>query len=195
MHVSFSSTTVHPLPKLSSVSPISRKSAWKRFGFKILKLERNADDFGHESCAWVVWEGPQILEKNKAEILRNSLPKFAEKFAGNFPEIRRTKLKSSPQIHSAAPRDQLLHTVRLEIMTFLNTKTINSCKCNCENFLKSSEGNYSLHSSLAQRKQETVTVVKSDSRSPENGTCTPLLTTTRSTPTLGIPISQTSNPD
>ena len=57
-------------------------------------------NFGREFF-WRAW-------KNKARKFaeKNSPSKFAEKFAGNFPKIRRTKIKSSPQIRSAQPRAQ-----------------------------------------------------------------------------------------
>ena len=41
--------------------------------------------------------------RNKAEksVDKNSLTTLAEKVAGNFPKIRRTKLKKSPQIRTS----------------------------------------------------------------------------------------------
>ena len=54
-------------------------------------------NFGREFFGW-----PETLEKQGRKIrYQNSPSKFAEKFAGNFPEIRRTKIKNSPQIRSA----------------------------------------------------------------------------------------------
>ena len=51
--------------------------------------------------------GPETLEKQGQQICRKKLlENFAEKFASKFPKIRRTKLKMSPQIRSAEPRDQ-----------------------------------------------------------------------------------------
>ena len=45
---------------------------------------------------------PETLEKQGRKIRdQNSPSKFAEKFAGNFPKIRRAKIKNSPQIRSA----------------------------------------------------------------------------------------------
>ena len=42
-------------------------------------------------------EGPEILEKQGRKVRHlNSLSKFAEKFAGDFPEIHRAKIKNSP---------------------------------------------------------------------------------------------------
>ena len=60
-------------------------------------------NFGREFIGW-----PETLEKNKAEkfAIKNSPSKFAEKFVGDFPKIRRTKIKNSPQIRSASRRDQ-----------------------------------------------------------------------------------------
>ena len=79
------------------VSPVSRKSAWINFGFEKVKLEKNADNSGRE-----FFGGPENLEKQGRKIrYRDSPSKFAEKFAGNFPKIRRTKIKNSPQIRSA----------------------------------------------------------------------------------------------
>ena len=43
------------------------------------------------------------------KISGKSLPsKFVEKFASNFPKIRQAKIRNSPQIRSAEPRDQEL---------------------------------------------------------------------------------------
>ena len=54
-------------------------------------------NFGREFFGW-----PETLEKQGRKIRYQNLPsKFAEKFAGNFPKIRRTKIKNSPQIRSA----------------------------------------------------------------------------------------------
>ena len=50
-------------------------------------------NFGRKFFGW-----PETLEKQGYQ---NSLSKFAEKFAGNFPKVRRTKIKNSPQIRSA----------------------------------------------------------------------------------------------
>ena len=51
--------------------------------------------------------GLKPWKKARPKISRsNPLPKFADKFAGNFPKIRWAKLKNSPQIRSAEPRDQ-----------------------------------------------------------------------------------------
>ena len=45
---------------------------------------------------------PETLEKQGQKIRdQNSPSKLAEKFAGNFPKIRRTKIKNSPKIRSA----------------------------------------------------------------------------------------------
>ena len=66
---------------------------------------RQADNSGREffGRAWVA----ETLEKQGRKICgKILLEKFAKKFAGNFPKIRQTKLKNSPQIRSAAPRDQ-----------------------------------------------------------------------------------------
>ena len=53
--------------------------------------------FGRVFFGW-----PETLEKQGRKIrYQNSPSKFAEKFAGNFPKIRRTKIKNSPQIRSA----------------------------------------------------------------------------------------------
>ena len=47
------------------------------------------------------------LEKYGQQNLGQILPeKCDEKFAGNFPKIRWTKSKNSPQIRSAEPQDQ-----------------------------------------------------------------------------------------
>ena len=55
--------------------------------------------------------GPETLEKTRPIIRdQNSLPKFAEKVASNFPKLRQTKIKNSPQIRSAGPRDQQIDT-------------------------------------------------------------------------------------
>ena len=64
--------------------------------FKYVKLDVNfrRDFFG----------GPEPMENNA----ENPLNKFAEKFVGNFPKIRQTKIKNSPQIRSAEIRDQYL---------------------------------------------------------------------------------------
>ena len=54
-------------------------------------------NFGREFFGW-----PETLEKQGRKIrYQNSPSKFAEKFTGNFPKIRRTKIKNSPQIRSA----------------------------------------------------------------------------------------------
>ena len=54
-------------------------------------------NFGREFFGW-----SEALEKQGRKIrYQNSPSKFAEKFAGNFPKIRRTKIKNSPQIRSA----------------------------------------------------------------------------------------------
>ena len=50
-------------------------------------------NFGREFYGW-----PEALEKTRP---KNSPSKFVEKFAGNFPKIRRAKIKNSPQIRSA----------------------------------------------------------------------------------------------
>ena len=55
------------------VSPVSRKSPWINFGFKKVKLERNADNSGREFWAWifgVAWNPGKTRPKN-------SLSKFA----------------------------------------------------------------------------------------------------------------------
>ena len=52
--------------------------------------------------------GPETLEKQGRKIRRKNSP---SKFAGNFPKIRRAKIKNSPQIRSAWPRDQNLQTL------------------------------------------------------------------------------------
>ena len=73
-----------------------------------LKLERNADDFGCEFWAWIFLGRPEALEKQGWKIrAKNSLQKFAEKFAGNSAKTSRTKLKSSPQIRSAEPSSRV----------------------------------------------------------------------------------------
>ena len=54
-------------------------------------------NFGREFFGW-----PEALVKQGRKIRYQSSPsKFAEKFAGNFSKIRRTKIKKSPQIRSA----------------------------------------------------------------------------------------------
>ena len=53
--------------------------------------------FGREFFGW-----PETLEKQGRKIrYQNSPSNFAEKFAGNLPQIGRTKIKISPQIRSA----------------------------------------------------------------------------------------------
>ena len=47
--------------------------------------------------------GAETLETQGRQ---NSRERFAERFAGKFPEFRRTKLKISPRIRSAGPRHQ-----------------------------------------------------------------------------------------
>ena len=72
------------------ISPVSRKSPWKHFGFEKVKLERSADDF----WTWILgvnfffWGGEALEIRGK-----NSLSEFAEKFAGNFPGFRWTNFK------------------------------------------------------------------------------------------------------
>ena len=54
-------------------------------------------NFVREFFGW-----PETLEKQGRKIrYQNSTSKLAEKFAGNFPKIRRTKIQKSPQIRSA----------------------------------------------------------------------------------------------
>ena len=54
-------------------------------------------NFGREFFGW-----PETLEKEGRKIrYQNSPSNFAENFAGNFPEIRWTEIKNSPQIRSA----------------------------------------------------------------------------------------------
>ena len=75
--------------------PSKQKSAWINFGFKKVKLERNADNSGREFWAWIFGGGggAEILEKQGRKIRhQNSPSNFAEKFAGNFPKIRSTKI-------------------------------------------------------------------------------------------------------
>ena len=61
-------------------------------------------NFGREIFGW-----PESLEKQGQKIRYRSSPsKFAEKFAGNLPKVRRAKIKNSPQIRSAYRRDQEL---------------------------------------------------------------------------------------
>ena len=51
-------------------------------------------------CELFGW--PETMDKEGRKIrYQNSPSKFAEKFAGNFPKIRRTKIKNSPQFRSA----------------------------------------------------------------------------------------------
>ena len=76
------------------VSPVSRKSPWISFGFEKVRLERNADNSGREFWAWIFWVA-WCPGKTRP---KNSPSKFAEKFAGNFPTIRQTKIKNSPPI-------------------------------------------------------------------------------------------------
>ena len=90
-----------------SISPVSRKSAWKTFGFENVKLERNADNSGCEFWAWMFLGGglkswkkqgrklcgeisPSNTLRNSPAIFQNSGPKF----------------KKQPQIRSAEPRAQ-----------------------------------------------------------------------------------------
>ena len=66
-----------------------------------MKFERNADDFGRES----LW-GPEAMEKQRRNICGQMFAgEFAEKFASNFPKLRRPNLKST-QIRSEEPWDQ-----------------------------------------------------------------------------------------
>ena len=54
-------------------------------------------NIGREFFGW-----PEALEKQGQKIRYQNLPSnFAEKFAGNFPQIRRTNIKMLPQIRSA----------------------------------------------------------------------------------------------
>ena len=65
-------------------------------------------NFGREFFGW-----PETLEKQGRKFrYQNSPSNFAERFAGNFPKIRRAKIKNSPQIRSAYRRGQqiLTHT-------------------------------------------------------------------------------------
>ena len=99
------------------VSPVSRKSPWINFGLKKVKLERNADNSGRESWAWIFWVGWKFLtlEKQGRKIrYQNSPSKFAEKFAGNFSTIRRAKIKNSPLCITSGPinsSEQLFRTI------------------------------------------------------------------------------------
>ena len=53
--------------------------------------------------------GPETLEKQGPKNrYQNSQSKFAERFAGNFPKIRLTKIRNSAQIRSAEPQAQIL---------------------------------------------------------------------------------------
>ena len=52
------------------------------------------------------WGGAEALLKQGRQIrYRNSLSKFAEKFAGTFPKNSQAKIKNSPQIRSAELRE------------------------------------------------------------------------------------------
>ena len=54
-------------------------------------------NFGSEFLGW-----PETLEKQGRKFRdQNSPSNFAEKFASNFPTVRRAKIKNSPQIRSA----------------------------------------------------------------------------------------------
>ena len=83
---------------------------------KKVELERNANNSGREFWAWIFW----VAWKPGKARPKNSLSKFAEKFAGNFPKVRRAKIKNSPQIRSAYRRDQMIWGVarvgRVEII-------------------------------------------------------------------------------
>ena len=75
------------------VSPVSRKSPWINFGFKKVKLERNADNSGREFWAWIFW----VAWNPGKTRPKNSLSKFAIKICWEirrqFSKIRRTKKK------------------------------------------------------------------------------------------------------
>ena len=60
-------------------------------------------NFGREFFRGAWNPGKKQGRKNRG---KKSPSKFAEKFAGNFPNIRRTKIKNSPHIRSAQPRAQ-----------------------------------------------------------------------------------------
>ena len=50
--------------------------------------------------------GPEAGKQGRKFRRKISPSKFAEKLAGNFPKIRRAKIKDSPQIRTAKPRAQ-----------------------------------------------------------------------------------------
>ena len=56
--------------------------------------------------------GPEALEKQGRNPNRGRQEEFAEKFAGNSPTIRQTKINNSTQIHSAEPHEQNLVELR-----------------------------------------------------------------------------------
>ena len=64
------------------VFPVSRKSPWIHFGFKKVKLERNADNSGREFWAWIF----RVARNPGKTRPKNSLSKFAIKIRW---EIRR----------------------------------------------------------------------------------------------------------
>ena len=62
------------------VSPVSRKSPWINFGFKKVKLERNADNSGREFWAWIFW----VAWNPGKTRPKNSLSRFAFKIRRRF---------------------------------------------------------------------------------------------------------------
>ena len=71
-----------PYKPQNLVSPVSRKPPWINFGFKKVKLGRNADNSGREFWAWIFW----VAWNPGKTRLKISLSKFAIKIRW---EIRR----------------------------------------------------------------------------------------------------------
>ena len=82
--------------------PVSRKPPWINFGFRKSEIGEECPQFWTWNFRREFFVCPEALGKQGWKFrYQNSPSKFAEKFAGNFPKIRRTKIKNSPQIRSA----------------------------------------------------------------------------------------------
>ena len=100
------------------VSPVSRRSPWINFGFKKVKLERNADNSGREFWAWIFWVAWNPGETRP----KNSLSKFAIKIRW---EIRRQFSSNSPDQNKKFTPNPLCITSGPTIGAFF--LSLNSC--------------------------------------------------------------------
>ena len=74
------------------VSPRKQKIAVNKFWAQESDIGEECLQFWTWILAWIFW----VAWNPGKTRPKNSLSKFAEKFAGNFPNFRRTKIKNSP---------------------------------------------------------------------------------------------------